>query len=682
MLGSPVASELSLRWTPPSSSQAVVPGTALFPSYGRVTKTTDPDGKVSKTEYQDPALAAPTAQVADPAGLNLRTETSYEAAGTGKYFRRLTRTLPKGAQTPAVADDYQTSYSYWDNGQMQPNPCTGGNSYNQGGMLKQATSPDPAGSQGPIVNQYRYDGSGRVMATQVAGDANWRCTSYDARGRVTRQSATDGKTIEHNYSVAGQVTTTYEDSGGTTRTTVQKTDWIGRPVSYTDEHGVITRTTFDRASRPKDTFRTYPVIGIPLVEVALASYDYDDAGNLSVVADHLSGTPRSTGFGYDAGGKLSTITRPNGVVTTNAYSATRGWLDQVSHAKTALLTSSAYTRSDAGRVATETTPAFSRAYSYDGAGRLFKTVDGSATRNYSFDANSNRCSAATACDSSYAYDDADRVTASPGTTGYGYDSHGNLTSISSKGATIGYDGWDHATAIKPDSASAATTETLAPSGRVIRRLEPVLNLPVIDTAFGYSGEGDSPAYSGPVVANLLVLLPLTITSYISGPAGLLTIDTGGSALWPLLNGHGDVVGTTDAAGTYTANPVTDEFGVGAVPASRLGYLGGAERFSTGGSLNLIRMGVRLYDPALGRFLQVDPIEGGSANDYDYALSDPCNNSDLGGLEARCPKWLSGTAQVVGLGWLPRAYKLARAGDWKSFWGQALPGFTVNSSMSE
>jgi large repetitive protein len=119
-------SGLSLRWTPPSSSPAVVPGTALFPSYGLVTKTTDPDGKVSKTEYQDPALAAPTAQVADPAGLNLRTETSYEAAGIGKYFRRLTRTLPKGAQTPAVADDYQTSYSYWDNGQMQPNPCTGG----------------------------------------------------------------------------------------------------------------------------------------------------------------------------------------------------------------------------------------------------------------------------------------------------------------------------------------------------------------------------------------------------------------------------------------------------------------------------------------------------------------------------------------------------------------------------
>ncbi|MCW2573595.1 MAG: hypothetical protein JWO88_3653 [Frankiales bacterium] len=42
------------------------------------------------------------------------------------------------------------------------------------------------------------------------------------------------------------------------------------------------------------------------------------------------------------------------------------------------------------------------------------------------------------------------------------------------------------------------------------------------------------------------------------------------------------------------------------------------------------MGVRLYDPKLGRFLEVDPIEGGSANDYDYCNGDPINCFDLGG----------------------------------------------------
>jgi hypothetical protein len=42
------------------------------------------------------------------------------------------------------------------------------------------------------------------------------------------------------------------------------------------------------------------------------------------------------------------------------------------------------------------------------------------------------------------------------------------------------------------------------------------------------------------------------------------------------------------------------------------------------------MGVRVYNPATGRFLQVDPIPGGSANPYDYCNQDPINCYDLMG----------------------------------------------------
>jgi hypothetical protein len=42
------------------------------------------------------------------------------------------------------------------------------------------------------------------------------------------------------------------------------------------------------------------------------------------------------------------------------------------------------------------------------------------------------------------------------------------------------------------------------------------------------------------------------------------------------------------------------------------------------------MGVRIYLPTTGRFLQTDPVAGGSANAYDYANQDPIDQFDLTG----------------------------------------------------
>ena len=132
----------------------------------------------------------------------------------------------------------------------------------------------------------------------------------------------------------------------------------------------------------------------------------------------------------------------------------------------------------------------------------------------------------------------------------------------------------------------------------------------------------------------------TITAFpVSGPEG----DLARYGTWPrptanprylYYSGHGDLAAEANSLGKRTALYSYDPFG--ATSQTTLPGNSTAERFT--GRWNkqldtasgLIEMGARPYDPQLGRFLSVDPIEGGALNNYDYAAQDPLNSYDLDG----------------------------------------------------
>ena len=234
----------------------------------------------------------------------------------------------------------------------------------------------------------------------------------------------------------------------------------------------------------------------------------------------------------------------------------------------------------------------------------------------------------------YCYDAADRLvtTTEAGVGTIAYDGHGNTTGI--WGETQRYDATDRHQA----TTKGATTVTYQRDGtdRLIARTASGGS----EERYGYTGGGDSPDLTldatGAIIERTMALA-----------GGALLTKRGADQVWSLPNLHGDTTVVTDAAGVVagparTYDPFGDTTGQPLVDnsASLMDYawLGQHQRPTEHetGLAPTIEMGARQYDPTLGRFLEVDPIEGGSANDYDYDYvnGDPVNGTDLDGAHSR------------------------------------------------
>jgi RHS repeat-associated protein len=178
----------------------------------------------------------------------------------------------------------------------------------------------------------------------------------------------------------------------------------------------------------------------------------------------------------------------------------------------------------------------------------------------------------------------------------------------------------------------ATTTTPVSAAVLTVALNPAYATTVV--RYGYTGDGDT--------ADLTLTGTNTVTGRTIGLLGGVLVSKRGSPavdVWSYPNLHGDTVATTDGTGAVTGVYGYDPFGgpLGVIPDNSAGdldygWLGKDQRGTdtTLAGLGIIEMGARLYAPLLGRFLQTDPVPGGSANDYDYCNGDPINCTDLNG----------------------------------------------------
>jgi RHS repeat-associated protein len=124
------------------------------------------------------------------------------------------------------------------------------------------------------------------------------------------------------------------------------------------------------------------------------------------------------------------------------------------------------------------------------------------------------------------------------------------------------------------------------------------------------------------------------TFYTRTPGGKLISQrlASGTRYFYLFDGQGSVVALVDSAGTIQAQYGYDPYGQ---TVTKTGSAADGNPFRYTGayldSTGYYKLGARYYDPARGRWLQLDPLGGG----YIYASDDPVNLIDPTGLDD-CP----------------------------------------------
>lgn len=356
-------------------------------------------------------------------------------------------------------------------------------------------------------------------------------------------------------------------------------DALGRQTSAGAPLGAVTYQ-YDLAGRR--TRMTWP-------DSFYVDYDYDATGAMTAVREYgaTSGVGLLATFAYDDLGRRTSLTRPGGVVSTYTFdSASR-------------LTSLAFDLSG-------TTYDQTYSFTYNAA---FQAVTRTASNAaYAWPTPANGTTAYTA--------NGLNQLSTAGSLSLSYDGRGNLTSGGSN--TYSYDAANRLTGM------SGVTLSYDPIGRLYETSDGV------STRFAYDGVDLIGEYNASGTL---------LRRYVHGPGldePLVWYEGSGTGdrRWLIPDQQGSIMALSNGTGAGLGGNAYDEYG-----APHTGNVG---RFSYTGQtwipeVGLLHYKARLYSPALGRFLQPDPIGyGDGMNMYAYVQNDPVNSIDTLGLGSLKP----------------------------------------------
>ena len=570
---------------------------------GRVTRQTNPDGTYTTTSYlQD------TITTTDPMGNQKKVQK--DAYGRVVQVKEL------------VSPEQVTFYQY-----------------DMLGNLVQVT--DAKGNKTSIT----YDSLSRKIGMSDPDMGNWTY-GYDKNGNLTSQTDAKGQRIvyqydplsrplEKDYPNGSKISYTYDEPGyanGVGRLTSVSDQSGTSHFSYDDEGRTITaqktigqtpyttQTAYDPLGHINSI--TYPQNG------GVVNYAYDSAFNIVSVTDPASGTVYAAFSGYNALGQPGGI---NFGINSNGKDSTTTYIYYPLNHRLQEMTTTpplpakpvqdmVYGYDDDGNVTAVTdnvVPNNSQQFTYDGLNRLVRATSPSySTINFTYDSIGNITLNTRVGSYSYSGAGPHAVTLA-GTSTYGYDANGNMTSrhTSATNQTLTYD-YDN---------------------RVSS-----LTVGAVTTSYVYDFQGaraqkstNAPASTTTYIGNIYEVTDGVATEHIFAGSRRIASKTGTSTTYY----HPDHLGGLNIATGGTGN----------VTETTFYYPYGETRVNTGSvdlhykftgkeldrESGLYYYGARYYDPVIGRFISPDsvvqsPGDPQTLNRYSYCRNNPLLYTDPSG----------------------------------------------------